>query len=51
MKKTYIHPSISIVRLQHHHHLLSVSGVTTSSASDDVDLNYDKNGGYQGNAW
>jgi hypothetical protein len=50
-KKTYIQPSFSIVRLQHRHHLLSVSGVTTTSASSDVDLGYDKNGGNQGEAW
>ena len=49
MKKEYIHPSISIVRLQHLHHLLIVSKVNTSG--DDVDLDYDKNGGNQGNAW
>ena len=50
-KKTYIQPSFSIVRLQHRQHLLNVSGVKTTSASDDVDLDYDKNGGDQGYAW
>ena len=50
-KKTYIQPNFIIVRLQHRHHLLSVSRVTTTSASNDVDLGYDINGGNQGNAW
>jgi len=50
-KKAYIQPSFRIVHLQHQHQLLSVSGVTTTSSSDDVDLDYDKNGGNQGNAW
>ena len=51
MKKEYIHPSFSIVRLQHRHHLLNVSDIKTTSASNDVDLGYDKNGGNQGEAW
>ena len=50
-KKTYIQPSFSSVRLQHRHRLLSLSDVKTTSASDDVDLDYDKNGGNQGEAW
>ena len=50
-KTTYSQPSFIIVRLQHRHHLLSVSDVTTTSASNDVDLDYDKNGGNQGEAW
>ena len=49
MKKEYIQPSFSIVRLQHRYHLLIVSNVDTSG--DDVDLGYDKNGGNQGEAW
>ena len=50
-KKTYNHPSINIIRLQHRYHLLKVSGVTTTSTNNDVDLEYDKNGGDQGDAW
>ena len=51
MKKEYIQPNFNIVRLQHRNHLLSVSDIKTTSASDDVDLDYDKNGGNQGEAW
>ena len=51
MKKIYIKPKINVVLLQHRQHLLTVSGVTTSSESNDVDLEYDNNGGNQGEAW
>ena len=50
-KKKYIQPDINIVILQHRHHLLGVSGVTTSSESNDVNMSYDENGGDQGEAW
>ena len=51
MKKTYIQPGINVVVLQHQQHLLSVSGLTTTSDSGDVDLEYDMNGGDQSYAW
>ena len=50
-KKTYIHPSINIVCLQHRQQLLGASKVTTTSESSDVDLKYDNNGGNQEEAW
>lgn len=51
MKKiAYIHPSIKVVCLRHHQ-LLMVSGVESTSTSNDVVLQYDKNGGNQGEAW
>ena len=50
-KKIYIQPDINVVILQQRNHLLSVSGLTTTSTSNDVDLEYDNNGGNQGEAW
>ena len=50
-KKTYIQPNISILLLQHQNHLLNVSGVNATSTSNDVEFNYDQNGGDAGDAW
>ena len=49
-KKTYIQPSISVVNLQYQP-LLQVNSVRTSSASNDVFLEYDDNGADQRDAW
>ena len=50
-KKTYIHPDINVVCFQHQQQLLTISGMSTTSTSNDVDLEYDKNGGNVGDAW
>lgn len=51
MKKTYIQPSADVVCLQHEQQLMVVSGVTTTSTSDDVDLGFDEGGGNAEDAW
>ena len=50
-KKIYIQPNIKGVALQHQSHILSVSNIHTTSSNDDIDLDYDKNGGDQYYAW
>ena len=49
-KKTYIQPDINVIRLQHRHQLLNASSVKTRNLGKG-DLNYDKNGGDQEDAW
>ena len=49
-KRTYIHPGSNVIRLQHRHQLLNASSVETTNLGKG-DLNYDKNGGDQGDAW
>lgn len=49
-KKTYIQPDINVIHLQHQHQLLNASSVETTNLGKG-DLNYDKNGGDQGDAW
>ena len=50
-KKTYIQPGITVVSLQHQEQLMNVSGVNATSTSNDVEFNYDQNGGDAGDAW
>ena len=49
-KRIYIHPGSNVISLQHRHQLLNASSVGTTNLGKG-DLNYDKNGGDQGNAW
>ena len=56
IKKDYMKPTMNVVQLKHHTHILasSLTGVSTSglkSNDSDPDLDYDRNGGNQGNAW
>ena len=51
MKKKYIQPCIRIFCLQHREQLMKISGLNTTSASSDVNLEYDKNGGNLEDAW
>ena len=51
MKKTYIHPAMMAVKLQHQS-IICVSQVgSTTTTGLDRNLNYDANGGDQSNAW
>ena len=49
MKKTYIHPAMMAVKLQHQG-IVCVSQASTTGLGGD-NLNYDANGGDQSNAW
>ena len=49
-KRTYIHPVSNVISLQHRHQLLDASSVGTTNLGKG-NLNYDKNGGNQGDAW
>lgn len=49
-KRTYIQPDINVIHLQHRHQLLNASSVKTRNLGKG-DLNYDKNGGDQEDAW
>lgn len=49
MKKTYIHPAMMAVKLQHQG-IICVSRTSTTGLGSD-NLNYDANGGNQSDAW
>ena len=51
IKKTYIHPVMTVVRLQHPSALLTISGTQTQGLDDPNDLILDDNGEIPGNAW
>jgi len=49
MKKTYIHPAMMAVKLQHQN-IICVSQASTTGLGTD-NLQYEKNGGDQSDAW
>ena len=49
-KRTYIQRDINVIHLQHQHQLLNASSVKTTNLGKG-NLNYDKNGGDQEDAW
>jgi hypothetical protein len=51
MKREYIQPAMLAVKLQHRTDILTVSNVSTSGLNSSEDLQYDKNGGDQSDAW
>lgn len=52
IKREYIKPMMTVVKLQHRSQFLagSLRGVNTTGLDDDH-LNYDEGGGDQGSAW
>ena len=50
-KKTYIHPVMTVVRLQHPSVLLIISNTETQGLDDPNDLYLDDNGETPDNAW
>ncbi len=51
IKKTYIQPVMTVVRLQNQSALLTISGTQTQGLDDPNDLILDDNGEIPGNAW
>ena len=53
MKKIYEQPTVKVVALQYQSNLLaySLQSVKTSGLEDEEDLEYEGEGGNQGNAW
>ena len=51
IKKTYIQPVMTVVRLQQPHILLTISNTEVQGLDDPNDLILDDNGGDQINAW
>ena len=51
MKREYIQPTMLAVKLQHRTDILTVSTVLNSGLNSTDDLQYDKNGGDQSDAW
>ncbi len=49
IKKKYTKPIVKVAQTQYQSHLLTVSNTSTTGL--DQNLNYDKNGGDQENAW
>jgi hypothetical protein len=50
-KKTYIHPVMTVVRLQHPSALLTISNTEVQGLDNLDDLILDENGETPGNAW
>ena len=50
-KKTYIHPVMTVVRLQQPHILLTISDTEVIGLDDPTDLILDDNGEIPDNAW
>ncbi len=51
MKKTYIHPAMMAMKLQHQGIICGSQIGSTTTTGLDSNLNYDANGGNQSNAW
>ena len=50
-KKTYIHPVMTVLQLQHQRALLTISDTEVIGLDDPTDLILDENGETPGNAW
>ena len=50
-KKSYIHPVMTVVRLQHPSALLTISNTEVIGLDDSNDLALDENGEIPGDAW
>ena len=51
MKREYIQPATLAEKAQHMTDILTISSVSTSGLNSTDDLQYDKSGGDQGDAW
>ena len=51
MKKTYIQPNVTVIRLPHQYMLINTSSVQTSGLGPKSGLGYKDDGDDQGNAW
>jgi hypothetical protein len=45
IKKKYMKPTMLVVKMKHHKHLLDISAVKTNSSSSGVDFEYLNEGG------
>ena len=45
IKKKYMQPTLLVVKMKHHKHLLEISAVNTNRDSSGVDLEYYNEGG------